>query len=183
MVRPGPGASGPGLFRAHGEPVALTVPISTVGRVRDLTFCASRSHGLAYHEAMELLGVHHISVNVADNAAAERFYVEVLGFAKLPRPDFGFPGTWLGLPDGRQVHLIEVENWEAPKGQHFALHVAELDAVRDELMERGIKVSKVSEIAGVGRQCFFKDPCGNSIELNEPITSRRSRPVMAAATV
>ena len=47
-------------------------------------------------------------------------------------------------------------------------------------MARDIKVSKVSEIAHVGRQCFFKDPAGNSIELNEPLTSRRS-PVAAAA--
>ncbi len=132
---------------------------------------------------MELLGVHHISVNVADNEAAERFYVDVLGLAKLPRPDFDFPGSWLGLPDGRQVHLIQVDAWEAPKGQHFALHVADLDAVRDELMAKGIKVSKPAEINGVARQCFFKDPCGNGIELNEPVTSRRTRPVVAAASV
>lgn len=132
---------------------------------------------------MELLGVHHISINVADNEVAERFYVDVLGFAKLPRPDFGFPGAWLGMPDGRQVHLIQVDDWVAPKGQHFALHVADLDAVRDELMDQGIKVSKVSEIPNVGRQCFFKDPAGNSLELNEPVTSRRAPlPVAAAST-
>ena len=129
---------------------------------------------------MELLGVHHISLNVADAAEAERFYLDVLGLAKLPRPDFGFPGSWLGLPDGRQVHLIQTDDWVAPKGQHFALHVADLDAVRDELMANGVKVSKVSDIAHVGRQCFFKDPAGNSIELNEPITSRRA-PLPAAA--
>jgi len=123
---------------------------------------------------MEFLGVHHISLNVADAEAAERFYTEVLGLAKLPRPDFGFPGSWLGLPDGRQVHLIEADGYEAAKGPHFALHVADLDAVRDELMAQGVKVSKVSEIAHVGRQCFFKDPSGNGIELNEPMLSRRT---------
>lgn len=124
---------------------------------------------------MELLGVHHISLNVANNDEAERFYLEVLGFSKLPRPDFGFPGTWLGLPDGRQVHLIQDDGFVPPKGPHFALHVADIEATRDELMAQGIKVSKVSEINGVGRQCFFRDPCGNSIELNEPVTSRRAR--------
>lgn len=124
--------------------------------------------------AMELLGVHHISINVARNEEAEPFYLDVLGLKKLPRPDFGFPGSWLELADGRQVHLIQVEDWTAPKGQHFALHVADLDAVKAELEGRGVKVSKVSEIDGVGRQCFFKDPCGNGIELNEPLASRRS---------
>lgn len=124
---------------------------------------------------MELLGVHHISLNVANNEEAERFYVDVLGLSKLPRPDFGFPGSWLGMPDGRQVHLIQADGWVPEKGPHFALHVADIDAMRDELLERGIKVSRVSEINGVGRQCFFKDPSGNSIELNEPVTSRRAR--------
>lgn len=133
---------------------------------------------------MEFLGVHHISLNVADNEAAERFYTDVLGLAKLPRPDFGFPGSWLGLPDGRQVHLIQSDDFVPPKGPHFALHVADLDAIRDELMAQGIKVSKVSEIAQVGRQCFFKDPSGNGIELNEPLTSRRTtrEPAAAAAS-
>jgi glyoxylase I family protein len=132
---------------------------------------------------MELLGVHHISINVADHEAAERFYVDVLGFSRLPRPDFGFAGSWLGMPDGRQVHLIEVADWVAPKGQHFAFHVADLDGVRDELLGRGIKVSEVNELTGVGRQCFFKDPCGNLLELNEPVASRRRRETVAAASV
>ena len=121
---------------------------------------------------MDLLGVHHVSLNVADAATAERFYVDVLGLELLPRPDFGFPGSWLGLADGRQVHLIQVDDWEAPKGQHFAFHVRDLDGVRGQLEDKGIKVSQVSEIMGVGRQCFFRDPCGNSIELNEPLASR-----------
>lgn len=123
---------------------------------------------------MELLGVHHISLNVAHAEEAERFYVDVLGLTKLPRPDFGFPGSWLELTDGRQVHLIESADWVAPKGQHFAFHVADLDGVRAELQDRGVKVSQPSEIDGVGRQCFFRDPAGNSIELNEPIASRRT---------
>ncbi len=123
---------------------------------------------------MELLGVHHISVNVANNEEAERFYVDVLGLKKLPRPDFGFPGAWLELTDGRQVHLIQVEDWVAPKGQHFALHVADLDGVKAQLEDQGVRVSKVSEIMDVGRQCFFRDPCGNGIELNEPLASRRT---------
>lgn len=120
---------------------------------------------------MELAGVHHISINVADNDVAERFYVEVLGLSKLPRPDFGFPGSWLSMNDGRQVHLIQVDGWTAPKGQHFAFRVTDLDGVRSELAEAGVKVSEAMSIEGVGRQAFFKDPCGNLLELNEPIAA------------
>jgi catechol 2,3-dioxygenase-like lactoylglutathione lyase family enzyme len=117
---------------------------------------------------MQLRGVHHISLNVSDTEVAERFYTEVLGLEKIPRPDFGFPGSWLACADGRQVHLLEVEGWVPPKGQHFAFAVDDLDAVRDDLAARGVKVSEPNGITGTGRQSFFKDPCGNLIEINEP---------------
>ena len=118
---------------------------------------------------MKLQGVHHVSLNVANAVEAERFYLDVLGLELLDRPDFGFPGSWLGLPDGRQVHLIEVADWTGPKGQHFAFKVTDLDEVRAELTGKGLKVSEPSVIPGVGRQSFFKDPCGNLLELNEPV--------------
>lgn len=117
---------------------------------------------------MELRGVHHISLNVSDTEVAERFYVEVLGLEKIPRPDFGFPGSWLACADGRQVHLLGVDGWVAPKGQHFAFEVDDLDAVRVELSGQGVKVSEPNGIPGTGRQSFFKDPSGNLIEVNEP---------------
>ncbi|MDH4145666.1 MAG: VOC family protein [Acidimicrobiia bacterium] len=117
----------------------------------------------------ELCGVHHVSLNVADTEATTRFYVDVLGLKQIDRPDFGFPGAWLAMADGRQVHLIEVDQWVAPKGQHFAFHVQDLDGTRADLQAKGVKVSEPSEIVGVGRQAFFKDPAGNLLELNEPI--------------
>ncbi|MPY95256.1 MAG: lactoylglutathione lyase [Acidimicrobiia bacterium] len=117
---------------------------------------------------MELRGVHHISLNVADAAATERFYVDVLGLKPLDRPDFGFPGAWLACQDGRQVHLIQVDDWVAPKGQHFAFAVEDIEGVRGELAAKGIKVSDTSVVPGAGRQCFFKDPAGNLVELNQP---------------
>jgi glyoxylase I family protein len=117
---------------------------------------------------MELRGVHHVSLNVANAEEAERFYIDVLGLSPLPRPDFGFAGSWLRCADGRQIHLIQVDDWVAPKGQHFAFAVEDLDAARDELLGRGVKVSAVAVVPGAGRQCFLRDPCGNGVELNEP---------------
>lgn len=117
---------------------------------------------------MLVSGVHHVSINVSNSDAAAQFYTGVLGLKQLPRPDFGFPGHWLAMEDGRQLHLIEVENWVAPKGQHFAFSVSDLDATRQALQDNGVKVSEPSEIAGICRQSFFKDPCGNLIEINEP---------------
>jgi len=112
-------------------------------------------------------GVHHVSVNVGDLAAAERFYVEGLGLDVLPRPDFGFPGLWLEA-GGQQIHLMRVDAHEAPTGQHFALEVEDLDAVLAELARRGIEPHSVLDLPGAGRQAFLRDPAGNLIELNQP---------------
>lgn len=113
-------------------------------------------------------GVHHISLNVRDAAEACRFYVDVLGLTEIPRPDLGFPGHWLRTPDDREIHLLEVEDWVAPKGQHFAFRVDDLDTARAELSRAGVKVSDPIQVPDGGRQSFLRDPAGNLIELNEP---------------
>jgi len=112
------------------------------------------------------LGVHHVSINVADVDAALAFYVDVLGLAvRGDRPAFDFGGAWLDA-GGQQVHLIE----SAPPdglGQHFALWVEGLDDVVAELRERGLRVSDPKPV-GPSRQAFVTDPSGNLVELHEP---------------
>ena len=52
-------------------------------------------------------GLHHVSLLVGDLGSALTFYQGVLG---LPldegRPNLGYPGAWLRLADGRQIHLL-----------------------------------------------------------------------------
>lgn len=117
---------------------------------------------------MEFSIVHHISINVADTREAEAFYVDILKFEQIQRPDMGFNGAWLQMGD-QQLHLLEVEDHEAPRGQHFAFHVEDIHAVRTYLTDKGINVSTPTELGGVCLQCFFKDPCGNLLELNQPM--------------
>jgi glyoxylase I family protein len=125
--------------------------------------------GWVYPRGMELTGVHHVSLNVSDLAAAQPFYVDVLGLEVIPRPDLGVEGVWLQADDGTEIHLIERPGFEPPKGQHFAFGVSDLDATREELVAKGVKVSDpVSIPERGGAQCFFKDPVGNLIELNQP---------------
>ena len=116
---------------------------------------------------MKFTGVHHVSLNVADLEKAERFYTEVLGLESLPRPDFGFPGLWLAA-GAQQIHLMQVEQHTAPEGQHFALHAEDIESAAAELEREGIEVRGPFQIPGAGRQCFFRDPAGNLIELNQP---------------
>lgn len=115
---------------------------------------------------MEILGVHHVSINVADVAAARAFYVGRLGLVeRSDRPDFGIPGAWLDAGD-QQLHLIETQVPE-DKGQHFAVRVADLDATVAELREAGLQVGDPSPV-GTGRQAFVHDPSGNLVELHQP---------------
>ena len=114
---------------------------------------------------MELLGVHHVSINVPDVEEALSFYTEVLGCRRRgDRPDFGFGGAWLDV-GGQQVHLIEGVTPDA-KGQHFAVQVPSMAEAVAELRARGIKVSDPIPVA-TNLQAFLEDPAGNAIELHE----------------
>jgi glyoxylase I family protein len=113
-------------------------------------------------------GVHHVSINVVDNEEARDFYVDILGFEELDRPDLGFPGSWLRIGAQQQLHLMEMPMPEA-KGQHFALAVDDIDAAVTILKERGVDVPEPREIPGVCRQTFITDPSGNTVELNQAL--------------
>ncbi|MEZ5167192.1 MAG: VOC family protein [Acidimicrobiales bacterium] len=112
-------------------------------------------------------GVHHVSVNVDDVAASRAFYVDVLGFTEIDRPDLGIGGAWLEMGP-QQLHLVELPLVEG-FGPHFALRVDDLDAACEHLIALGVEVQGPSAIDGVCRQAFLHDPAGNQIELNQPL--------------
>ena len=90
----------------------------------------------------------------------------MLGFVpRDDRPDFGFPGAWLDAGP-QQLHLIGAPPPD-DRGQHFAVHVDDLDAVVTELRANGIDVGDPSPV-GTGRQAFVHDPAGNLVELHQP---------------
>jgi glyoxylase I family protein len=111
------------------------------------------------------LAVHHVSVNVSSTAESVAFYTDVLGGqVRDDRPDFGFGGAWIDLGE-TQVHLIE--GAVPPNlGQHFAILVADLDAVVDELRAKGFEVG-APVVVGPDRQTFIDDPDGNVVELHQ----------------
>jgi len=114
---------------------------------------------------MQVLGLHHVSINVDDVGAARTFYCDVLGLEeRKDRPDFSFDGAWLDA-GGQQIHLIAAEV-PADLGQHLALWVGDLDAVVDELRRRGVEVTDPRPVAS-NRQAFLSDPSGNVVELQE----------------
>lgn len=114
---------------------------------------------------MKPSGLHHVSVNVDDVAAALEFYVGALGLTvRGDRPDLSFDGAWLDA-GGQQVHLIEASP-PPDAGQHFALAVDDLAAAVAELRSRGLEVSE-PRVVGRGLQSFLSDPAGNRVELQQ----------------
>ena len=54
---------------------------------------------------MPLTELNHYFVRANDLERTKRFYCEVLGMQEMPRPDFAFPGCWLGVAGKVQVHM------------------------------------------------------------------------------
>jgi catechol 2,3-dioxygenase-like lactoylglutathione lyase family enzyme len=49
--------------------------------------------------------LNHYFIRANDLEVTRSFYCEVLGFEVMPRPDFPFPGYWLGVNGKIQVHM------------------------------------------------------------------------------
>ncbi|MBM3674730.1 MAG: lactoylglutathione lyase [Actinobacteria bacterium] len=116
---------------------------------------------------METKGLHHVNLRVDDLDVARRFYVEVMGFEEIDRPDFGFAGAWFRM-GAHQLHLQTTDHPETKSGDHFALHVADCAACAAELEAKGVDVLRLDGVPGAGVQAFLRDPSGNLIELNQP---------------
>ena len=119
--------------------------------------------------SMSVMGIHHISLIVADTGRALGFYRDILGLPVIVRPELGFPGAWLGV-GALQIHLLELPNPDPVDGRpghvgrdrHLALAVDDWDAMLQQLAAHGIDY----QASRSGRKAVFcRDPDGNGIEL------------------
>ena len=131
---------------------------------------------------MPLTELNHYFVRANDLKKTRDFYVEVLGFEEMPRPNFPFPGHWLGINGKIQVHMgpAGIENQEmyylgTPKGaatDHAGVvdHIAFLASNPREFIDRfrrlGMDFRPRSLPESELYQLFIKDPNGLTIELN-----------------
>ena len=131
---------------------------------------------------MPLTELNHYFVRANDLKKTRDFYVNVLGFEEMPRPDFPFPGHWLGINGKIQVHMgpAGIENQEkyylgTPKGaatDHAGVvdHIAFLANDPKEFIERfrrlGTEFRPRSLPESDLYQLFIQDPNGLTIELN-----------------
>jgi len=119
-----------------------------------------------------VIGLHHVSLIVADTRRALVFYRDIMGLKiDHTRPDLAFPGAWLSLGD-LQLHLLELPNPDpvdrrpehGGRDRHTAVSVTDLDGFAQRLEHVGIPFS----MSKSGRRALFcRDPDGNAWELVE----------------
>lgn len=128
---------------------------------------------MSVSETATILGLHHVTLLVADTARSLVFYHQVLGLPLSQRERrLSFPGAWLDLSAAQELHLMELPNPDLVDGRpanpgrdrHFALMVHDLDAFCQRLDEFG----QAYQLSASGRRALFmRDPDGNAVELIE----------------
>ena len=131
---------------------------------------------------MPVTELNHYLVRANDLERSKRFYCEVLGFEVMPRPDFPFPGYWLGVNGKIQVHMAQhgVANQDLYYLGTSARSATDNSGIVDHiafLAEGPEQFAKKFEAIGLANrkrffpefklfQMFVKDPDGLTIELN-----------------
>ena len=117
---------------------------------------------------MEVEHVDFISVPVTDMERAKRFYAETLGLPSSADDDT-FPEFKLG--DNTYLYLIDPSSvggeFKAGHSTPIALRVADVEATRAELEERGVEFADETHDSGVCHMAPFADPDGNRFMLHK----------------
>ena len=131
---------------------------------------------------MPVTELNHYLLRANDLERTKDFYVNVLGFEVMPRPDFPFPGYWLGINGKIQVHMGQagVPNSDlyylgSPRNaaknnsgviDHVAFLATEPEKFVKHFKALGIQCRPRSFPESKLFQLFIQDPDGLTIELN-----------------
>jgi catechol 2,3-dioxygenase-like lactoylglutathione lyase family enzyme len=58
--------------------------------------------------AAALHGLFHLAIKTSDLAATRAFWCDIIGLHEFPRPDFGYPGAWIGCPQPGGQAIIHI---------------------------------------------------------------------------
>jgi catechol-2,3-dioxygenase len=124
---------------------------------------------------IQLKGIGHVLLRVADQEASKRFYRDVLGFA-ISEEDPEHGGVFMTLGDS--FHTLDIGQHPNPeiasrpqRGQiglgHIAFKVASYAALRDaytHLLTHGVEIQRATNHVNQ-RSIYFSDPDGNTLEI------------------
>jgi len=115
---------------------------------------------------MRILRIDHVQLAIppGGEAAARRFYGEVLGLTEIPKPEAMRVRGGMWFEGG--LHLgIEPDMRPSVKA-HPALVVADVEGVKQALVAAGCEWRDADDLPGV-RRGHTRDPFGNRLEITE----------------
>ncbi len=116
---------------------------------------------------MAITALHHVQLAMPRGREddARSFYVAVLGFSELPKPESLAKrgGAWF-QSGAAEVHLGVEDDFRPARKAHPALLVEDLAAIVERCAGAGYAVSRDEPLPGYDR-IYVADPFGNRIEL------------------
>jgi catechol 2,3-dioxygenase-like lactoylglutathione lyase family enzyme len=130
---------------------------------------------------MAVSALEHVTIRCAQLKRTRDFYVELIGLAEGPRPDFPFRGHWLYLGGVPVVHLVEASDNAGAWGRDLVIPTAEdgtgsfdhvafrgddFGKMRAQLAQAGVTFKERIVPGGRLSQLFVPDPEGVLVEIN-----------------
>ena len=120
-------------------------------------------------KGLQLNRVNHVVTVVKDTQRSLEFYRDFLGIKQIQSQVDNENITWLQLPSGIMLHLIETDEAPAqPENIHHAFEVEDLEAATQALEEKGIGIERSGVRHDGQRYVFIQDPDGTRVELCTP---------------
>lgn len=122
-------------------------------------------------------GLFHVAVKTSNLAATRHFYCDIIGLTEQPRPDFGYPGAWLGVPIPGGLGILHVyaggpalgADGTAPIGtaaiDHVSLTAVGYRAYVEKFQAAGLPWREFLVPGTSLWQLFVYDPSGVQLEL------------------
>ncbi len=122
----------------------------------------------------------HFNIRTRQLDDTVRFYEDVMGLEKGPRPNFAFPGAWMYSEGKAVVHIVDIsktdESQKPDSGvvHHVAFASRGFDGMKQRLQSKSMPYDARQVPGGDLWQIFVNDPNGVMIELNYEAAKEQS---------
>ena len=122
-------------------------------------------------------GLYHVAIKTSDLDATRAFWTSIIGLKEIPRPNFGYPGAWLGCPQPGGLGIIHIyaggpalgAEGRAPAGtaaiDHVSLSCSGYQSYVSRFKSAGLDWREFIVPGSTLWQLFVYDPSGVQLEL------------------